>query len=206
MGYIGSEQGGQFTEALRRRPYSVVLLDEIEKAHPDILNLFLGVFDDGRITDNQGRAVDCANAIFILTSNLDQGTIGFTPRESADLRDVAAQFLRPELVNRITEVVRFVPLGKEDLERILDQILAEKTEVFRDTQQVNVTVENSAKEVVLGAGFDPRMGARPLERAVERLIVQPLVDAIFSGRIAAGEVQATARAAGIEFIQADREG
>jgi ATP-dependent Clp protease ATP-binding subunit ClpA len=110
-----------FAEALRRRPFSVVLLDEIEKAHPDVLNVFLSVFDDGQITDRQGKVVDCSNAVFILTPNImaeEVKKIGFTAVESGDLRAQVAQLLRPELVNRITEVIRFAPLGHDELARI----------------------------------------------------------------------------------------
>lgn len=198
-GYIGSEQGGQLTEAIRRRPYSVVLLDEIEKAHPDIFNLFLSVFDDGRITDNSGRVVDCANAAFIMTSNISERQIGYTASEPADLRNLAAQFLRPELVNRITEIVRFAPLERNELSEILDQLLAEKVEGFRAAHQITVSIDEFARDVILSSDLDPRMGARPLERAVDQLIVQPLVDAIFSRKIAQGEVTVTADAGRIVF-------
>jgi ATP-dependent Clp protease ATP-binding subunit ClpC len=192
-GYVGSEQGGALTEAMRRRPYSVVLLDEIEKAHPDILNLFLSVFDDGRITDNLGRVVDCSNALFILTSNIGLGEIDLAEIDPNQLRLLASRFLRPELVNRITEVVAFKPLGFDELARILDLILMEKTEVFRKTHNITVNVDEKAKHMIIETGFDPQMGARPLERAIEQLIVQPLVDALFAGRIKPGEVLATAR-------------
>jgi ATP-dependent Clp protease ATP-binding subunit ClpC len=198
-GYIGSEQGGLFTEALRRKPYSVVLLDEIEKAHPDILNAFLAVFDDGRITDNQGRVIDCANAVFILTSNMGMGAERVEQAGTHELRVLAAQFLRPELVNRITEVVRFEPLGPYELEMVLDQVLREKLAAFRTAQQLEVTVDSSAKELMLSVEFDPQMGARPLERVVEQMLVQPLVDAVFAGQVKPGSIVATARAGRIVF-------
>jgi ATP-dependent Clp protease ATP-binding subunit ClpC len=198
-GYIGSEQGGLFTEALRRKPYSVVLLDEIEKAHPDILNAFLAVFDDGRITDNQGRVIDCANAVFILTSNMGMGAERVEQAGTDELRVLAAQFLRPELVNRITEVVRFEPLGPYELEMVLDQVLREKLVAFRTAQQLEVTVDSSAKELMLSVEFDPQMGARPLERVVEQMLVQPLVDAVFAGQVKPGSIVATARAGRIIF-------
>jgi ATP-dependent Clp protease ATP-binding subunit ClpC len=199
-GYVGSEQGGALTEAMRRRPYSVVLLDEIEKAHPDIFNLFLSVFDDGRITDNLGRVVDCSNALFIMTSNVGLGEIDFAGIEPNQLRLLASRFLRPELVNRITEVVAFMPLGRDELAQILDLILMEKTEGFRKTHNITVNIDEKAKHMIIETGFDPQMGARPLERAIEHLIVQPLVDALFAGRIKPGEVLATARGDQIMFI------
>jgi ATP-dependent Clp protease ATP-binding subunit ClpC len=195
-GYIGSEQGGLLTEALRRKPYSVVLLDEIEKAHPDVFNIFLSVFDDGRITDNFGRVVDCSNAVFILSSNIDiikEKKIGFSASESSNLRAEVAQFLRPELVNRITDIIRFEPLGRHELTCILEIILAEKTQRLRSTQNINLKADESAKDLILRTGFDPHMGARPLERAVEQMIIQPLVDAIFAGQIAPGDIHVTAQ-------------
>ncbi len=198
-GYQDSEQGGEFTEALRRRPYSVVLLDEIEKAHPDILNTFLAVFDDGRITDNQGRVIDCANAVFILTSNMGTEAKHIEQEGKDGLRALAAQFLRPELVNRITEVVRFEPLGPYELTLVLDQVLGEKLPAFKAAQQLDVTVDESAKRLILSVEMDPQMGARPLERAVEQMLVQPLVDAVFAGQVKPGPVTATARAGRIAF-------
>ncbi len=203
-GYQDSERGGQLSEALRRQPYSVVLLDEIEKAHPDIFNLFLSVFDDGRLTDSLGHVIDCSNAVFVLTSNLgsdvERRPIGFDKNsrmdaagkgdsQAADLRRKAAEFLRPELVNRITEVVNFAPLGRAELGLILDLVLADKTRGFAEAQGVTVEVDASVKQLILAGTFNPSMGARPLERVVEQRIVQPLVDAIFAGRIPRGTVR-----------------
>ena len=201
-GYLNSEQGGQFTEALRRKPYSVVLLDEIEKAHPDILTAFLGVFDDGRIADNQGRVIDCTNAVFILTSNMGMGDGQIAQSGNDELRALAAQFMRPELVNRITEVVRFDPLGPYELELVLDQVLRERIEAFRSAQQLILTVDESARKLMLSVEIDPSMGARPLERTVEKMLVQPLVDAVFAGQVKPGHVTATARAGRIAFTAA----
>jgi ATP-dependent Clp protease ATP-binding subunit ClpC len=198
-GYIGSEQGGQFTEALRRRPYSVVLLDEIEKAHPDILNLFLAVFDEGRITDNLGRVIDCSNAVFILTSNMATGKMGHKLKGS-EPRALAAQFLRPELVNRITDVIAFDSLGRPELARILDRILQEKTVGFERGRKITVKVDQSVKDLILDSRFDPLMGARPLEREVDKLVVQPLVDAIFAGTVAPGRVRASTEIGKVVFV------
>jgi ATP-dependent Clp protease ATP-binding subunit ClpA len=122
LGYIGSEQGGALTEWLRRHPYSVVLLDEIEKAHPDVLNVFLNVFDEGRITDNKGRLIDCSNTLFVMTSNLGAGEVDFGTAESDELRTLAERFMRRELVNRISGVIGFRPLDREHLWQILDQM------------------------------------------------------------------------------------
>jgi ATP-dependent Clp protease ATP-binding subunit ClpC len=198
-GYLGSEQGGQFTEALRRRPYCVVLLDEIEKAHSDILNAFLAVFDDGRITDSSGHIIDCANAVFILTSNMGAEATHIEQEGDQGLRTLAAQCLRPELVNRITEVVRFAPLGPHEMKLILEQVLREKLAAFKAAQNLDVTVDESAKRLILAVRMDPQMGARPLERAVDSMLVQPLVDTLFAGQFKHGQVTATARAGRIVF-------
>ena len=143
-----------------------------------------------------------------MTSNISERSerpVGYTASEQADLRSLAGQFLRPELVNRITDIVRFAPLGRIELSLILDQLLSEKLEGFRATRNISVNIDSSAKDVVLSSDLDPRMGARPLERAVDQLIVQPLVDAIFSGKIAGGEVTMTAHAGRI-VIAAGAEG
>ncbi len=197
-GYVGSEQGGLLCEALRKRPYSVVLLDEIDKAHPEIMDLFLSIFDDGRLTDNQGRQVDCSNALFIMTSNygLAGGRIGFelsgangmpqdmkaVIRKSEDTRKKALAFLRPELVNRVTEVIEFPPLQRDDFKAIMGIILQERIAEFGATQQmqINLTVHDSAKELILDLGYDPKMGARSLERAIEQILIHPLVDVIYN--------------------------
>ena len=199
-GYIGSDDGGRFSEELRRRPYSVVLLDEIEKAHPDVFDIFLSVFDDGRITDNRGHVVDCSNALFILTSNLTLGdSIGFDGTEP-DLRGRVAKFLRPELVNRLTDVVKFEPLGRKGLALILDQILYEKSAVFHAEHGITISLDESARNLVLQTDMDPQMGARPLERAVERMIVLPLVDLIFAGQAHDRELLAVDKDGAIVFL------
>jgi ATP-dependent Clp protease ATP-binding subunit ClpC len=198
-GYVGSEKGGVFSEALRRRPYSVVLLDEIEKAHPDVMNVFLAAFDEGRITDNQGRLVDCANALFVLTSNLrEEARMGYTAGE-ANPRRALTRHLRPELVNRITEVVAFAPLGRPELLRILELLLAEREHALREARQIALTLDPAVKELVLERGFDPELGARPLERALDTLVMKPLADALFRGALGAGTVRAVLRAGEVAF-------
>lgn len=204
-GYIGSDDGGQLTEPLRRKPYSVVLLDEIEKAHPDIFNIFLEVFDDGRITDNQGRVIDCSNALFILTSNFGTGEIDFADIDQTALRKKATEFLRPELVNRIDKVVGFTPLGKKELEGILELILTEKKGVVQKKLNINVTIDHLAKSLILQCNFDPALGARPLERAVEEMIFQPLVDEVFKGHIEEGDLLVTAPHYKMEFLSESKE-
>ncbi|HEU4388979.1 MAG TPA: ATP-dependent Clp protease ATP-binding subunit [Blastocatellia bacterium] len=220
-GYITSDRPGRLTEALRRRPYSVVLLDEIEKAHPDIFNIFMAAFDDGRITDNHGRTIDCTNAIYVLTSNLATGpreaTVGFSggtasgrltsPAMRSDnrLREQVARFLRPELVNRLTEVVEFQPLSPEDLRDILDLLLEEKIAAAK-ARGIALRVDETAKAFLIEKGYDPKMGARPLERAVERFLVQPLVDATFSGELAGTKLAAVCDGDGIVFRAGNRTG
>lgn len=193
-GYLGSQQGGALSEGIRRHPYSVVLLDEIEKAHPDVMNIFLGVFDEGRITDNQGRMIDCSNAIFILTSNLGAGEVDFRTTESDELRKMAERFLRRELVNRISDVIGFHPLGSAQMAKILDQIIAEKSRLFGVEKGLPIEVDQSARQVLLDRGYSPDLGARPLERAVDECLVQPLVDAWFANRLKRGLVRFTAAA------------
>jgi len=194
-GYIDSDQGGALTEGLRRHPSSVVLLDEIEKAHPDVMNVFLGVFDEGRISDNRGRLIDCSNAIFVLTSNIGAGEMDFRTAGADELRALAERFLRRELVNRISGVIGFQPLGTEQLSKILDQILVEKTRLFETEKGLIIEVDQLAREVLLGRGYSPDLGARPLERAVDEWVVQPLVDAWFANRLRTGLVRFTAAAA-----------
>lgn len=146
--------------------------------------------------------VDCSNAIFILTSNLGiERQIGFAGVGGEDLRGLAMQSFRPELVNRMTELVQFQPLGRAELTLILDQILAEKAAAFLAAQGIEVTLEDEVKAVILSQNYDPRMGARPLERAVDQLVVQPLVDAIFSKKIGRGHIRVTAKDGKLAFSQ-----
>ena len=191
VGYKDSDQGGALTEGLRRHPYGVVLLDEIEKAHPDVMNLCLGVFDEGRMTDNRGRLIDCSNAIFVLTSNIGAGEVDFRTAGAEELRTLAERFMRRELVNRITGVIGFQPLDSNHLAKILDQILAEKTRLFETEKGLIIEVDQLARRVLLQRGYSPDLGARPLERAVDEWIVQPLVDAWFANRLRVGPVRFT---------------
>lgn len=217
-GYVGSEQGGLLCEALRKRPYSVVLLDEIDKAHPEILDLFLSIFDDGRLTDNQGRQVDCSNALFIMTSNFGVagGRMGFelsdanamaqdmkaAVTKSEDMRKKALEFLRPELVNRITEVIEFPSLKREDFKAILDIILQERIAEFGVTQQapIELEVHDSAKDLILDLGYDSKMGARSLERAVDQVLIHPLVDAVYDDKNNGAKLIAAAKDNRIVFL------
>lgn len=194
VGYKDNDQGGALSEALRRHPNGVVLLDEIEKAHPDVMNIFLGVFDEGRITDNRGRLIDCSNAIFVMTSNLGAGEVDFRTADADELRALAERFLRRELVNRISGVIGFQPLDRSHLAKILDQILAQKSRMFEAEKGLTIEVDQLARGVLLDRGYSPDMGARPLERAVDEWVVQPLVDAWFANRLKGGPVRFTVAA------------
>ncbi len=170
-GYVGYEEGGQLTEAVRRRPYAVVLLDEIEKAHPDVFNVLLQVLEDGRLTDGQGRTVDFTNAVLIMTSNL--------PGDPA-------QFFKPEFFNRIDEVVRFRELDKDDLRHIVDIQLGRMQQRLAE-RRLTLEVSQAARDWLAGAGYDPQYGARPLRRVIQRQIEDPLALALLEGRYGEGD-------------------
>jgi ATP-dependent Clp protease ATP-binding subunit ClpB len=172
-GYIGYEEGGQLTEAVRRRPYSVVLLDEIEKAHPEVFDVLLQILDDGRLTDGQGRTVDFRNTVLIMTSNI---------RSADQLRDV----FRPEFLNRIDEVVEFRPLTREQLAEIVELQLARLRTRLAD-RGLELDLTEDAKQVLADAGWDPTYGARPLKRALQRLVENPLALRLLEGEFGDGD-------------------
>jgi ATP-dependent Clp protease ATP-binding subunit ClpB len=190
-GYVGYDEGGQLTEAVRRHPYAVVLLDEMEKAHPDVWSVLLQVLDDGRLTDAQGRLVDFRNAVVIMTSNVGSQHLVRMTAESRDAMERAAlaelhQTMRPELLNRIDEIIFFEPLGRDQLDAIVaiqlgryDQLLAERSLELRLT--------DAAIARVADRGYDPVYGARPLKRAIQKLVIDPLATEILAGRFAAGD-------------------
>lgn len=189
-GYVGYDEGGQLTEAVRRKPYAVVLFDEVEKAHPDVLNVLLQVLDDGRITDGQGRTVDFKNAILILTSNLGSDVIlegidhdGCISDEARNtVLQMLKQSFRPEFLNRLDEVVFYRPLTKSDLSKIVDLLIADLGKRLAQ-QQLKVNVTDSAKEYIVEAGSDPLYGARPLKR-----YIQSKVETLLARKIIAGDV------------------
>jgi ATP-dependent Clp protease ATP-binding subunit ClpB len=175
-GYVGYDEGGQLTEAIRRRPYAVVLFDEIEKAHADVFNVLLQLLDDGRLTDGQGRTVDFRNVVVIMTSNM--GSHLFREYEQPEkLRALLMQelrnTLRPEFLNRIDEVVIFRPLGRDEITRIVDIQLAHLRRRLED-KRIHLEVSDAARALLAREGYDPTYGARPLKRTIQRLVQDPL--------------------------------
>lgn len=183
-GYVGYEEGGQLTEAVRRNPYSIVLFDEVEKAHPEVLNLLLQILDDGRITDSNGRTVDFKNTIIIMTSNLGSDHIldGNTDKVMDDVRT----YFRPEFINRIDEIIVFNPLSREAINEILDKIIKELEDRLTDIN-IHIELTNSAREELINEGYDINYGARPLKRLVSRIIETDLAKLIISGDIKVGD-------------------
>ena len=172
-GYVGYEEGGQLTEAVRRRPYSVILFDEIEKAHPDVFNLFLQILDDGRLTDGQGRTVDFKNTIIIMTSNLGTELIKDGRASRQELLALLRRSFRPEFLNRIDEIVIFNPLSYSDIKKIID-IQLNLIKIRLKDMGVELEVDEKVKDKIADEGFDKEFGARPLKRTIQRLLENPL--------------------------------
>ncbi|MBB1315370.1 MULTISPECIES: ATP-dependent chaperone ClpB [Aliivibrio] len=191
-GYVGYEEGGYLTEAVRRKPYSVLLLDEVEKAHPDVFNILLQVLDDGRLTDGQGRTVDFKNTVIIMTSNLGSEKIQqhFGELDYGGIKelvmDVVGQHFRPEFLNRVDEAVVFHPLGQENIKSIA-KIQLQRLEKRLNEKDYQLKVSNEALALISEAGFDPVYGARPLKRAIQTYIENPLAQDILSGKLRTGE-------------------
>ena len=191
-GYVGYEEGGYLTEAVRRRPYSVILLDEIEKAHPDVFNILLQVLDDGRLTDGQGRTVDFRNAVVIMTSNLGSDLIQerhgqVTYQEIKTLlMEVLAHSFRPEFLNRIDDTVVFHPLGSDHIHAIARIQLASLLKRL-EGMGYQVSLQDALLEHLAQVGFDPVYGARPLKRAIQHQVENPLAQAILSGKVQPGK-------------------
>ncbi|NLT31693.1 MAG: ATP-dependent Clp protease ATP-binding subunit, partial [Propionibacterium sp.] len=201
-GYVGYEEGGQLTEKVRRKPFSVVLFDEIEKAHPDIFNSLLQILDEGRLTDAQGRVVDFKNTVIVMTTNLGTRDInksvnlGFSQagdvegsyeKMKAKVSDELKQHFRPEFLNRIDEVVVFHQLSKDDILRIVDLMVRDIEERLRD-KDMGIELTQAAKELIADRGFDPVLGARPLRRALQRDVEDQLAEKILFGEVGAGEI------------------
>ncbi|MER6794690.1 AAA family ATPase, partial [Amycolatopsis mediterranei] len=202
-GYVGYDQGGQLTEAVRRRPYSVVLLDEVEKAHPDVFDVLLQVLDDGRLTDGQGRTVDFRNTILILTSNLGSQAIADPSLDERQRRDAVLEVVqrqfKPEFLNRLDDIVVFHSLGTEQLTSIVDIQIARLAKRLAQ-RRLNLDVTDSAREWLALNGFDPIYGARPLRRLVQSAIGDKLAKELLSGEIRDGD---TVRVDGPELEAGD---
>jgi ATP-dependent Clp protease ATP-binding subunit ClpB len=191
-GYVGYDEGGALTEAVRRRPYQVVLFDEIEKAHPDVFNVLLQVLDDGRLTDGQGHTVDFRNTLIVMTSNLGSEYLVNQPEgeDSDAVKDqvmaVVRSAFRPEFLNRVDEIILFHRLKKGDMGRIVD-IQMRRLQKLLDERKIMITLEPSAREWLAEKGWDPAYGARPLKRVIQKAVQDPLAELILSGRIKDGE-------------------
>jgi ATP-dependent Clp protease ATP-binding subunit ClpC len=213
-GYVGFEEGGQLTEAVRRRPYRVVLFDEIEKAHPDVFNMLLQILDDGRLTDGQGHVVDFKNTVIIMTSNLGTGEfqktgLGFSRQDKADrerqkaaIEDALKKAFRPEFLNRIDDIIIFQPLGKEELRKVIDLLVKDVEKLLAD-RNIKLTLTEAAKDWLLKEGYDPVYGARPLRRAIQRFVENPLSSRILEGEFKdGGSVTVDAGPDGLTFSSA----
>jgi ATP-dependent Clp protease ATP-binding subunit ClpB len=190
-GYVGFEEGGQLTEAVRRRPYSVVLFDEIEKAHPDVFNILLQILDDGRLTDSQGRTVDFRNTVIIMTSNIGSTYILEHAGDDravieAQVTNALRQHFRPEFLNRVDDIIIFRPLGKGEIEHIIDLQLTRLEKLLAD-RKLTLELTPEAREVLATEGYDPAFGARPLKRAIQRLLQNPLALAVLEGKFTEGD-------------------
>ncbi len=192
-GYVGYEEGGYLTEAIRRRPYSVILLDEVEKAHPDVFNVLLQVLDDGRLTDGQGRTVDFRNTVVVMTSNLGSQLIQEMSGEEnyAQMKDaimeVVGTHFRPEFINRVDDVVVFHPLSREDIRKIVDIQLTYLHDRLAD-REMRIELSDAARDKLSAAGFDPVYGARPLKRAIQQQVENPLAQEILAGKFKPGDL------------------
>jgi ATP-dependent Clp protease ATP-binding subunit ClpB len=202
-GYVGYDEGGQLTEAVRRRPYSVVLFDEIEKAHPDVFNVLLQILDDGRLTDSKGRTVDFKNTVLIMTSNLGSREIQAVQDDEKQVREAVLQELRghfkPEFLNRIDDIVIFHQLKREQVAKIID-VQLERLRVMLAERNVTLVLDDSAKELLMREGYDPAYGARPLKRAIQSYIQNPLAVKLLQGEVLPGQtVRVSAKGDQLEF-------
>src|SRR3989339_619220 len=200
-GYVGYEEGGALTEAVRRKPYSVILFDEIEKGHPDVYNILLQILDDGKVTDSKGKAIDFKNTVIIMTTNIgqrmivDKSTIGFIPREDREadyekmkdmVLDEMKKEFRPEFLNRIDEIIVFHPLSDDELKQIAKLIISDVEKQMED-QEMQLSMDDDVTALIAKEGYDPKYGARPLRRAVRRLIENPLSNQLIEGKFKAGD-------------------
>jgi ATP-dependent Clp protease ATP-binding subunit ClpB len=215
-GYVGYEEGGQLTEQVRRRPYAVVLFDEIEKAHPDVFNVLLQMMDDGRLTDGKGRVIDFKNTIIIMTSNIGSSFLQAEGlRSEAEFEQASQQVMnqlhahfRPEFLNRVDDIIVFRPLGKEQLVKIIDLRLEDVRRLLAD-RKISLELTDAAKDLLFTQGYDPNFGARPLKRAIQKLIQDPLALKILDGEVLHGDhviVDADKKAGKLKFAVSQRVG
>src|SRR5271157_4682124 len=215
-GYVGYEEGGQLTEQVRRRPYAVVLFDEIEKAHPDVFNVLLQMMDDGRLTDGKGRVVDFKNTIIIMTSNIGSSLLQAEGVRSAEEFDQAAQqvmnllhtHFKPEFLNRVDDIIVFRPLGKEQLVKIIELRLEDVRRLLAD-RKISLELTDAAKDLLFTQGYDPNFGARPLKRSIQKLVQDPLAMKILDGKVLHGDhvvVDADKKAGRMKFEVSQRAG
>jgi ATP-dependent Clp protease ATP-binding subunit ClpB len=202
-GYVGYDEGGQLTEAVRRRPYSVVLFDEIEKAHPDVFNVLLQILDDGRLTDSKGRVVDFKNTVLIMTSNLGSREIMNSALVDTPIKEMITDVLRshfkPEFLNRIDDIVIFGQLDKSEIERIIE-VQLEKLRKNLAERGISIVLEDSAKALLADEGYDPTFGARPLKRAIQSHVQNPLAIKLLNGEIKSGStIRVTAEGGELKF-------
>jgi ATP-dependent Clp protease ATP-binding subunit ClpB len=193
-GYVGYEEGGQLTEQVRRRPYAVILFDEIEKAHPDVFNILLQIMDDGRLTDGKGRTVDFRNTVIIMTSNIGSTYLQADTMRTAEEFAAASKLVmnalhghfKPEFLNRVDDVIVFRPLGREQLVKIIELRLEDVRRLLAD-RKISLELTEAAKDVIFTEGFDPNFGARPLKRAIQKLVQDPLALKILDGEVLHGD-------------------
>jgi ATP-dependent Clp protease ATP-binding subunit ClpB len=215
-GYVGYDEGGQLTEQVRRRPYAVVLFDEIEKAHPDVFNIMLQIMDDGRLTDGKGRVVDFKNTILIMTSNLGSSYLqAENLRTPQDFEKASEQVMgalhghfRPEFLNRVDDIIVFGPLGKDQLVKIVELRLEDVRRLLAD-RKISIELTDAAKELLFTQGYDANFGARPLKRAIQKLVQDPLALKILDGEILHGDhivIDADKKAGKMKFEVSKRVG
>src|SRR5438477_1826788 len=215
-GYVGYEEGGQLTEQVRRRPYAVILFDEIEKAHQDVFNILLQIMDDGRLTDGQGRTVDFRNTVIIMTSNIGSSFLQAEGlRSDQEFSEASKQVMnalhshfKPEFLNRVDDIIVFSPLGKEQLVKIIELRLEDVRRLLAE-RKISIELTDAAKELLFTEGFDPNFGARPLKRAIQKLVQDPLALKILDGEVLHGDhvvVDADKRAAKMTFEVSKRVG